>query len=99
MHVAGVVVLLAALQAAVAAPLKPVAFSGRPAPGTPEGVVFAGFVSTDPRTPVPLVDAQGRVLFFAFLGGTGVDPTNGHGLWTSDGSGAALVARAGDPAP
>ena len=85
--------------AATSNPLKTVALTGRPAPGTPEGVVFAGFVSTDPRTPVPMVDEQGRVLFFAFLAGPGVDATNGHGLWTSAGAGAALVARAGDPAP
>lgn len=91
--------LLAAPRSSAGTELRTIALSGQRAPGTPDGVVFSGFVSADPHTPVPLVDRQGQVLFFAFLAGPGVDATNSQGLWTFDGADTAIVARAGDPAP
>ncbi len=70
-----------------------VARSGDHAPGTPSGVNYfelnSRFVMND----------AGQTAFSASLTGSGVDSTNGGGIW-SEGSGSlALVARRGDHAP
>ena len=70
-----------------------VARSGSPAPGTPDGVNFDSFFFQ-----TGFNDA-GQIAFFAFVTGSGVDPSNDNGIW-SEGSGSlALVARSGSPAP
>jgi hypothetical protein len=71
----------------------PVARTGQPAPGTAAGTTF------DSITGTPVLDAQGRVAFYANLAGTGVSATNDSGLWGGPAGGLALVAREGDPAP
>jgi hypothetical protein len=93
-------VLLAAAGRAAEVALRPVALTGAQAPGTATGVVFASFESPfNTSIPVPLIDDAGQVLYFAFLAGPGVDPTNGHGLWVERAATSTLLARAGDPAP
>jgi hypothetical protein len=92
--------LLAAAGRAAEVALRPVALTGAQAPGTATGVVFASFESPfNTSIPVPLIDDAGQVLYFAFLAGPGVDPTNGHGLWVERAATSTLLARAGDPAP
>ena len=70
-----------------------VARSGSPAPGTPDGVNYDSFfVQTG-------FNDAGQTAFFAFVTGSGVDPSNDQGIW-SEGSGSlALVARSGTPGP
>jgi hypothetical protein len=81
-------------------PWRTLALSGQPAPGTPAGTTFLAFGSPyDPDIPVPQIDDQGAGLFFAYLAGPGVDDATRQGLWVFDGTGTALLARGGDPAP
>lgn len=73
--------------------LVQVARDGTSAPGTSDGVRFAGIVHYS------LNDA-GQTAFSGILAGTGVDGTNSTGIWSEGGGlGLALVARGGDPAP
>jgi hypothetical protein len=69
---------------------------GDHAPGTPDGVVFAGSFF-----PIPLLFNDRRQLTFnASLSGTGVSSANDSGVWSGGGSaGLSLIAREGDPAP
>src|SRR5688572_6686519 len=71
-----------------------------PAPGTPTGVEFMGFLSAlDTRTPLV---AAGRAAFLGGLRGPGVDSadlTNAIGIWSEDQTGLRLAARTGEPAP
>ena len=100
------IVLSATSQLAVAraAELRPVALTGQPAPGTPDGIAYNSFGSyydsllgTFFRGPV-LNDA-GQTAFRADITGSGVDSANNRGIW-SEGSGSlALVARTGSQAP
>jgi hypothetical protein len=70
-----------------------VARSGSPAPGTPEGVNFDSLIGQ-----TGFNDA-GQTAVFAYVTGSGVDPSNDNGIW-SEGSGSLkLVARSGSPAP
>jgi hypothetical protein len=70
-----------------------VARSGSPAPGTPVGVNFDSFFFQTG------FNDSGQTAFYAFVTGSGVDPTNDVGIW-SEGSGRlAMVARSGTPAP
>ena len=70
-----------------------VARKGDPAPGTAVGVNFSNFLS-------PVINGAGQIAFVGFLTGEGVDATNDRGIWSEGGgSGLALVARKGDPAP
>src|SRR5687768_12735428 len=72
-------IFLFSVSLSAAPPLTKIALSGEQAPGTAPGVSFFSFVSFyDPHSPVPLIDEQGRVLFFAFLSGPGVTAANGH---------------------
>jgi hypothetical protein len=69
-----------------------VARDGEPAPGTPDGVNYSGFLN-------PVLNDAGQNAFFAVLTGSGVNNTNNQSIW-SEGSGSlALVARGGDQAP
>jgi len=71
-----------------------VARAGNPAPGTAAGVNFSGFFSE------PVLNGAGQTAFRGFLNGPGVDSSNYEGIWSKGGgSGLALVARAGYPAP
>ncbi|MEM8782493.1 MAG: choice-of-anchor tandem repeat NxxGxxAF-containing protein [Planctomycetota bacterium] len=81
----------------VAATLAPdafrtVAFTGSAAPGTAAGVNYSGFG-------LPVLNAAGQTAFRGALTGTGVNFTNGGGIW-SEGAGAlGLVVRTGSAAP
>lgn len=97
LSIAPLAVLAVALVAAAPAPLPPavelLARSGDPAPGTPPGVVFAGFGSV-------LADAAGRVAFVGKLSGPGISMANYYGLWQETSPGVLILrARIGDPAP
>ncbi len=70
-----------------------VAREGDHAPGTASGVNYNEFNSRF------VMNDAGQTAFSASLTGSGVDSTNGGGIW-SEGSGSlALVARRGDHAP
>ena len=58
-----------------------VARSGSPAPGTPAGVNFDSFLIQSG------FNNAGQTAFFAFVTGSGVDPSNDQGIW-SEGSGS-----------
>ncbi len=74
--------------------LAVVARTGDPAPGTPAGVVF------DLLSTRPLLNDAGQAVFSGTLTGPAVDATNDTGIWSEGGgSGLALIAREGDPAP
>lgn len=77
-----------------------VARQDSPAPDTPAGVEFMGFISAlDTRTPLV---AAGRAAFLGGLRGPGVDgqfSTNDVGIWTEGPGGLRRAVRTGDPAP
>ncbi len=85
---------VASIWAEGAGGLEEVAIPGQPAPGTPEGVVFAGV-----GTVMPVLSGTGRTAVRAGLSGPGVDGSNGGGIWAGPADGLELVARAGDQAP
>jgi hypothetical protein len=70
-----------------------VARGGDPAPGTPNGVNYDSFFYQ-----TGFNDA-GQSVFFAILTGSGVDPSNDHGIWTTGSGAPKLVVRSGSPAP
>jgi hypothetical protein len=70
-----------------------VARSGSPAPGTPDGVNYDSFFYQ-----TGFNDA-GQTAFFAYLTGSGVDPSNDQGIWSERTGSLALMARSGGPAP
>jgi hypothetical protein len=77
-----------------ALPFRTIALSGEPAPGTPAGVVFAGFESGD-------INAAGAVVFQTQLAGPGVEvthPSNSYGIWRDDHGVLNKVVRAGEQA-
>lgn len=73
--------------------LELVVRSGSQAPGTPSGVNYSGFSFSSPG-----LNAAGQAAFFATLTGSGVDQTNGQGIWSGTSGDLGLVARAGSPA-
>ncbi len=82
----------AASAAVAAVPMRTVALSGRPAPGTGAGISFSGFE-------LPAIDASGQAAFGASLTGLFVPAFSDSGIW-SEGAGAlTLVAREGGAAP
>jgi len=65
------------------------------APGAGDGVVFSVFYGKG----CPALNAAGQTAFLSSLAGTGVEPTNDHGIY-SQGSGTLIqMARTGDQAP
>jgi hypothetical protein len=71
-----------------------VAREGSPAPDTGSGVNFSDFFGD------PVLNGKGQTAFIAWLGGTGINSTNNSGIWSEGGgSGLALIARRGSPAP
>ena len=71
-----------------------VAREGSHAPGTPSGVNFGGEGFSN-----PVLNDVGQTAFQARLAGSGVDVTNGFGIWSEGTGSLALVARGGDHAP
>jgi hypothetical protein len=76
--------------------IRTIALSDQHAPGTPNGVRFDGFS-------VPLLGADGRVVFTAGLTGNGIiyssnGGSNSSGIWTGDAGSLAMAVRAGDQA-
>jgi hypothetical protein len=70
-----------------------VARAGDPAPGTSPGVNFSAFSS-------PVLNGAGQTAFTGLLIGDGVNRVNSLAIFAEvGGSGLALVARTGDPAP
>ena len=68
---------------------------GDQAPGLPAGVHFDDFVSFGVDGDV--LNAAGRVAFFATVAGPGVTTSNDHGIWAQDPFGnLQLIAREGD---
>lgn len=68
-----------------------VAREGSQAPGTDPGVRLGDFPG------IPVLNANGQTAFTAFLTGTGVDSSNGLGLFAEDSTGdLKLIARQGD---
>lgn len=70
-----------------------IAREGSPAPGTPAGVDFFGFLGG-----VDLNDL-GQSAFRARIVGPGIGSFNDGGIWRGDTSGISPVVLAGDPAP
>ena len=78
--------------------LRLVARSGSQAPGTPDGVSFNDFNTSD--SPEVTMDGAGNIAFFGYLRGESVNAGNETGIWSEARSGdLELVVRAGDPAP
>jgi hypothetical protein len=65
---------------------------GLAAPGVGDGITFAGF-------DVPIVGRSGEVMLTASLAGTGIDATNGIGIWSNAGGSLHPVVRLGSAAP
>lgn len=72
-------------------PIDLVAHHGDPVPGIP-GVTFDLFA-------LPLIDAQGNVLFRASMSGPGIDDSNDVAIWVGQPGALQMVARDGDRAP
>jgi hypothetical protein len=72
--------------------VRTVALSTRPAPGTPAGVLYAGF-------DLSVLNDFGHAAFAASLSGAGVENTNANGVFSEGAGHLAMVARAGSPAP
>ncbi|HEX2474975.1 MAG TPA: choice-of-anchor tandem repeat NxxGxxAF-containing protein [Lacipirellulaceae bacterium] len=93
----GIVALLLCLHLpviAVALPFRTVALSGQPAPGTPPGVVYAGFDNG-------IINENGTVVFSAGLAGPGVTavhPSNAYGIWKEVAGVISKVVRSGEQA-
>jgi hypothetical protein len=68
---------------------------GDQAPGLPAGVHFDDFLSFG--VDGDILNAAGRVAFFAAVAGPGVTTSNNHGIWAQDPFGnLQLIAREGD---
>ncbi len=64
--------------------------SGTPAPGLGPSILFGG-------PPEAILNGKGRVAFFCFLTGTGVDTTNRESIWAQDAQGTLrLLIRSGE---
>lgn len=85
-------ILLPTVQATAQISYSTIALSGQPAPGTPAGITFNGFIW-------PVINNAGKVAFTAGLTGTGIDVNNDSGIWSNSTGSLALVARAGMTAP
>jgi len=75
-----------------------IARSGAPAPGTPNGVVFAtpAFIFLSPFDEF-YMNARCQIAFRAELAGPGIGQTNSAGIWLAERDGTVnLVVRAGD---
>jgi hypothetical protein len=70
-----------------------VARSGSPAPGAPESVNYDSFFIQSG------FNDAGQTAFFAYLTGSGVDPSNDQGIWSERTGSLTLLARSGSPAP
>ena len=85
---------------------KKIVVTEEQAPGLAAGVAFhdlGGVPGIGDDFP-PRIDANGRVVFHAFLSGPGItggaiDNGNGLSVWRADDAGPILVARQDDPAP
>ena len=87
-----------------AAELRTVAVTDQQAPGTDSGVTYDTFDAHYSGRSVfvfrgPVLNDDGQVAFRANLTGSGVDSTNGLGVWSEGSSNLGLVARTGSPAP
>src|SRR5215470_12158493 len=84
-----------------AVPTRTIALSGRHAPGTPNGAMFASFADPTYSTSPMGLDDAGHVVFRANLaqGSGGVTADNDTGIWSEGGGALALLAREGDQAP
>jgi len=77
---------------------EPLAVTGLPAPGTPDGVVFDDFGSSSSSYAV--INDSGVVAFWGVLDGEGLDQASDAGVWISRLPGqVGLLAREGGPAP
>jgi hypothetical protein len=72
--------------------VTPVAAVGQAAPGT-AGAIFSDF------SELVSIDDQGRAWFVATVSGGDTTSANSTGVWRANGVQAALVLRAGQPAP
>lgn len=97
--------LAGAEQVRGAVPVRTVALTSQPAPDTPSGVTFSGFVTAEPSRGFvnPMIDDHGRVALLASLAGPSVTiGVNSQGIWVERGAlggGLAKVARLGEPVP
>jgi hypothetical protein len=78
--------------------VQPIVVNGTPAPGTPNGVTYKFYTSTE-IPPPPVVSSNGQVGFVDNLQGSGVTSANDSGLWAGPPGALQLVARARAPAP
>jgi hypothetical protein len=84
-------------QAFAQVPVRTIAYTGQPAPGT--GVTFDLFFPPT-ISPRPFFSTTSHVMFTGRLFGSGVDQTNQYGIWMYEPiGGLALVARKGNQAP
>jgi hypothetical protein len=73
-------------------PLRTVALSGQPAPGTAAGLAFD-------HLSAPQLDASGRTMFSGNVAGAGITSENDTGIWIERGGNLTLVLREGEAAP
>src|SRR5262245_33636501 len=83
--------------------LRTVAVTGQLAPGTDSGVTYDTFDNHYSGRSVfvfrgPVLNDAGQVAFRANLTGSGIDSTNGLGVWSEGSSILSLVARTGSSA-
>ncbi len=71
-----------------------VARGGSQAPGTPSGVKFRDFYTSQ-----PVLNNADQIAVWTFLTGAGVDSTNDEGIWLENSGALALMARSGSHAP
>jgi hypothetical protein len=72
---------------------------GEQAPGTPSGVNFLAIGPAPVTLLPPLLNAAGKTSFRGFLTGATVTTSNNQGIWSTEPSLLALLARSGDQAP
>jgi len=84
-------------QAFTQVPVRTIAYTGQPAPGTGATFDFFFLPTISPR---PFFTTTSHVMFTGRLFGPGVDQTNQYGIWMYEPvGGLGLVARKGDQAP
>jgi hypothetical protein len=66
---------------------------GDAVPGTSPTAIFASLAIE------PAINSSAAAAFWASISGSGIDPTNNTGIWTTRSGSLSLLARAGDPAP